>query len=90
MTRTIATKDKGISELASKIKEHLKWFRNSESAGKKKKDLMRNTLLQLASERTKIEIQRKSGERLAKLAEQCLLKKTDPYSASIKLIKSIS
>ncbi len=89
IARTIAIKEKGIEELIEKITKHKLWTSTSDKAGTKREQVMENTLLQLASERTRIEIKLKSPEILNKMALLCLDKKSDPYSASSKLIKSL-
>jgi LAO/AO transport system kinase len=88
VVKTVAPKESGVDELLKKMEAHKKWAYSSKNAESKKEKIMQNTILQLAAERIKIEINLKSSKILKKLSKLCLEKKTDPYSASIKLIKS--
>ena len=89
VSKTTATKDIGVRDLCERILKHRTWLESSDTAEIKKSQVMESTLLQLASERTRIAVKLKSEKLLKRLSQLCLKRKTDPYSASLKLIKSL-
>ena len=87
ISKTIATENSGLEDLAEKILEHKKWYQTSENAGAKKSLIMQKNIIELAATRVKLSIEIGMKEKLEILSRRCLDKKTDPYSAALSLIK---
>ena len=87
--RTVASDESGIDELVKAIRDHREWLRSSPRGEGRKKMLMEFAILTLAKNDIFARLQEK-GEILARLSQDCLDRKIDPYSAAQKLIVSIS
>lgn len=90
VVKTAATENKGIEELLSTVIEHMEFLKNNNLLMKKRKEIIKNEILELVKLKIFNVIYDKSTENnidINGLIEKVYLKLTDPYTASGEIIK---
>ncbi|MDI3534126.1 MAG: GTPase [Thermosediminibacterales bacterium] len=90
VVKTTATENKGIEELLNTVLEHLEFLKTNNLLMKKRKEIIKNEILELVKLKIFNVIYDKSTENnidINGLIEKVYLKLTDPYTASTEIIK---
>jgi LAO/AO transport system kinase len=87
--RTVATKGEGTEEVVDRVEEHREWIAKSEAGQTRLRTMVRDQIEQLCF----YDLRRKLGEvsagKLEGLVDECLSRKSDPYSAASMLVKKV-
>ncbi len=86
LIHTVAFKEEGLEGLLESVSEHSKWLKESESGVKNRIELMKEIILKLCGEKLMSEVLAKNGEEINSLAQDCVERKNDPYSAINKIV----
>ncbi len=84
--RSVATTGEGSAEIIAQIEKHASWLTTSTLGREKKQRVIESTILKLATDLTVERISRERADDFARLVQDCMAKRTDPYSAVKKLL----
>lgn len=90
IVRTVATNAIGIEELVQSCIEHQTWLMSSGQGQARRRLMMRDTILKLSQEISIDNLLLSKGRELEIGIEECLKRKTDPYSLAQSLTQPIS
>jgi LAO/AO transport system kinase len=88
--QTVATSGNGTSDVLEHVAKHKAWYDTSEQGRQRRRRIVEQNLVKLVTETVFEKIIEGQPELLQKLIDECLSRKTDPYSATEQLIKGFS
>lgn len=83
--QTVATEGRGLSTLLSDLQKHHDWLKSSSQGAERRKRIIKEAILRGAGEHLLARSVNSQGELLNELVDQCLSRKLDPISASLRL-----
>ncbi len=86
---TVATENKGLTDLAEQILKHQVWMSGS-AALTKRELLIRETILKLAENLVFSKIKGRLGDELTHSIQACLTRKSDPHTEAEALVKKLT
>jgi LAO/AO transport system kinase len=90
IVKTIASEAQGVDELVSALTHHGQWLAESAAGAKRRARSMEGTLLRMLQDLVAEKVLGKNHSSFKRIAEQCLAREVDPYSAIEKLFLSAS
>ncbi len=86
--KTVATKAQGAKEVVDSVSQHLEWLVTSEQGKQRQLSLYSERILSLIFRAVREEIMLKKEKEIQQLAQKCLKRESDPYSAALSLLEA--
>lgn len=87
--RSVATSGEGAQEICDSVDQHAVWLKSSSTGKQRKHHVVRERIIKLASDRLHFRLLEQAQQKLDRLAQSCLDRQMDPYSAVEELLQSL-